>query len=136
MRIFGKPEIKGHRRMAVILATDESVEAARDKAERAYEKLKVNVLPRNERSKECRRLTVMMRVADVARADIALTPDRIYYRFATDDSIEDGELPASKEDFGALAARLNECAVARENECPLKQDVGLSLFCRQPDFAM
>lgn len=78
--------------------------------------------------KECRRLTVMMRVADVARADIALTPDRIYYRFATDDSIEDGELPASKEDFGALAARLNECAVARENECQLKQDVGLSLF--------
>ena len=46
MRIFGKPEIKGHRRMAVILATDESVEAARAKAERAYEKLKVNVLPR------------------------------------------------------------------------------------------
>ena len=46
MRIFGKPEVKGHRRMAVILATDESVEAARDKAERAYNKLKVNVLPR------------------------------------------------------------------------------------------
>ena len=46
MRIFGKPEINGHRRMAVILATDETVEAARDKAERAYNKLKVNVLPR------------------------------------------------------------------------------------------
>lgn len=46
MRIFGKPEIKGHRRMAVILATDETVEAAREKAERAYNKLKVNVLPR------------------------------------------------------------------------------------------
>ena len=46
MRIFGKPEIKGHRRMAVILATDETVEAARDKAERAYNKLIVNVLPR------------------------------------------------------------------------------------------
>lgn len=46
MRIFGKPEIKGHRRMGVILATDESVEAARTKAERAYETLKVNVLPR------------------------------------------------------------------------------------------
>lgn len=46
MRIFGKPEIKGHRRMGVILATDESVEAARAKAERAYEALKVNVLPR------------------------------------------------------------------------------------------
>lgn len=46
MRIFGKPEIKGHRRMAVILATDETVEAAREKAERAYNKLKITVLPR------------------------------------------------------------------------------------------
>ncbi len=46
MRIFGKPEIVGHRRMGVILATDESVEAARDKAERAYQALHVNVLPR------------------------------------------------------------------------------------------
>lgn len=46
MRIFGKPEIKGHRRMGVILAIDESVEAAREKADRAYNKLKVNVLPR------------------------------------------------------------------------------------------
>lgn len=46
MRIFGKPEIKGHRRMGVILATDENVEAARAKAERAYGALKVNVLPR------------------------------------------------------------------------------------------
>lgn len=46
IRIFGKPEIKGHRRMGVILATDTSVEAARQKAERAYEALHVNVLPR------------------------------------------------------------------------------------------
>jgi len=46
MRIFGKPEVKGHRRMAVILATDESVEAAREKAERAYNKLTVTTLPR------------------------------------------------------------------------------------------
>lgn len=46
IRIFGKPEIKGHRRMGVILATDETVDAAREKAERAYNKLTVNVLPR------------------------------------------------------------------------------------------
>lgn len=46
IRIFGKPEIKGHRRMGVILTTDTTVEAAREKAERAYNKLKVNVLPR------------------------------------------------------------------------------------------
>lgn len=46
LRIFGKPEVKGHRRMGVILATADTVEAARIKAERAYEKLRVNVLPR------------------------------------------------------------------------------------------
>ncbi len=43
MRIFGKPEICGHRRMAVILAPDDSVEEARAKAERAYNKLNVTV---------------------------------------------------------------------------------------------
>ena len=41
IRIFGKPEVKGHRRLGVILASDESVEAALEKAERAYSKLKV-----------------------------------------------------------------------------------------------
>ncbi|MDE6402973.1 MAG: phosphoribosylglycinamide formyltransferase 2, partial [Muribaculaceae bacterium] len=46
MRIFGKPEIKGHRRMAVILATADTVEAAREKADRAYAKLVAKVLPR------------------------------------------------------------------------------------------
>lgn len=46
MRIFGKPEIKGHRRMGVILATADTLEEARAKARRAQDKLKVNVLPR------------------------------------------------------------------------------------------
>lgn len=46
IRIFGKPEVKGHRRMAVILATDETVAAARAKAERAFNALKIHVLPR------------------------------------------------------------------------------------------
>lgn len=46
MRIFGKPEVKGHRRMGVILATADTVEEARAKAERAYNALRVNVLPR------------------------------------------------------------------------------------------
>ncbi|MCM1162661.1 MAG: formate-dependent phosphoribosylglycinamide formyltransferase [Muribaculaceae bacterium] len=43
MRIFAKPEIKGHRRMGVILATADTVEEARAKAERAYDKLVVRV---------------------------------------------------------------------------------------------
>ncbi len=46
MRIFGKPEIKGHRRMGVILATAATIEEARAKALRAYDKLKINVLLR------------------------------------------------------------------------------------------
>ena len=46
MRIFGKPEVVGHRRFGVILATADTVEAAREKADRAYNKLKVNILPR------------------------------------------------------------------------------------------
>lgn len=35
MRIFGKPEVKGHRRMAVILATADNVDKAKAKAARA-----------------------------------------------------------------------------------------------------
>ena len=46
IRLFGKPEVKGHRRYGVILATDESVEKALAKAERAYKKLGVKILPR------------------------------------------------------------------------------------------
>jgi len=43
MRIFGKPEIRGHRRMGVILAAGTDVESARAKAERAYSCLTVEV---------------------------------------------------------------------------------------------
>ncbi len=45
IRIFGKPEVKGHRRMGVILATADTVEEAIAKCDRAYAKLKINVLP-------------------------------------------------------------------------------------------
>jgi phosphoribosylglycinamide formyltransferase 2 len=43
IRFFGKPEIAGHRRVGVILATDDSVTAALAKAERAYNKLEVKI---------------------------------------------------------------------------------------------
>ena len=43
MRVFGKPEVSGHRRMAVILATDSTVETAREKAARALGKLSVEL---------------------------------------------------------------------------------------------
>lgn len=43
MRIFGKPEVDGHRRMAVILATDSNVDAARQKAADALGRLSVEL---------------------------------------------------------------------------------------------
>ena len=41
VRIFGKPEVKGHRRMAVALATGRSVAEARRKAMASAKQLKV-----------------------------------------------------------------------------------------------
>lgn len=44
IRLFGKPEVHGHRRFGVILATDSTVEKALAKAERAYSKLEIRVI--------------------------------------------------------------------------------------------
>ncbi len=78
--------------------------------------------------KDCNRLTIMMRVADTARADIALTPERIYYRFATDETIEDGELPAPKEDFVTLASGIVDEVEAKDGETPLGSDVKVEIY--------
>ena len=43
LRIFGKPEIAGHRRLGVLLATADTVANALDKVNRAYSKLEVKV---------------------------------------------------------------------------------------------
>lgn len=43
IRIFGKPEVNGERRMGVCLARAESIEAARSKANRAVEQLKFDL---------------------------------------------------------------------------------------------
>lgn len=43
LRLFGKPEVDGHRRMAVTLARDVSIEAARAKANRAAAKIAIDL---------------------------------------------------------------------------------------------
>ena len=43
IRIFGKGEVNGHRRLGVLLARDISVEKALEKVERAYAKLDVKL---------------------------------------------------------------------------------------------
>lgn len=73
------------------------------------------------------RITLMIKVEDVARADIMLTPERTYYRFATDASIEDGEL-AAVGDFDGVASKLIDAAMPLDNERPLPEDVKLQLF--------
>lgn len=43
IRLFGKGEVNGHRRLGVLLARDESVETALEKVKRAYDKLEVSL---------------------------------------------------------------------------------------------
>jgi phosphoribosylglycinamide formyltransferase 2 len=43
LRLFGKPEVRGHRRMAVTLARDADIESARAKARRAAAKLSIEL---------------------------------------------------------------------------------------------
>ena len=43
MRIFGKPEVHGHRRMAVLLARGKDIAEAREKTGRAYAKLQIDL---------------------------------------------------------------------------------------------
>lgn len=43
LRLFGKPEVHGHRRYGVVLAMDQSVEAALQKVEKAYNQISYTV---------------------------------------------------------------------------------------------
>ncbi|MGV6987976.1 formate-dependent phosphoribosylglycinamide formyltransferase [Testudinibacter sp. P80/BLE/0925] len=43
LRLFGKGEVNGHRRLGVVLARDESVETALEKARRAYRQLNIEL---------------------------------------------------------------------------------------------
>lgn len=43
MRIFGKPEVHGHRRMGVLLARGATVEEAREKTGKAFDALEINL---------------------------------------------------------------------------------------------
>ena len=49
VRLFGKPEVCGHRRFGVVLATGESVEDALERSGKALDVIKVNILPREGR---------------------------------------------------------------------------------------
>lgn len=48
LRLFGKPEVCGHRRFGVVLATGDSVEDALARSKTALDAVKVNILPREK----------------------------------------------------------------------------------------
>ncbi len=50
-----------------------------------------------------------MLASENARCDATLTADKTYYRFMSEDSIEDGELPGLKECFESEVATLLDC---------------------------
>ncbi len=74
------------------------------------------------------RLTLMFRYGDEARADVAITPDKVYYRFATDDSIEDGELPPLKTDFETFAGSIVENIKAKNGENNIDEQMKVEIF--------
>ena len=43
LRLFGKPEVKGHRRMGVVLARGDSIEEALEKARRGSEAVSISL---------------------------------------------------------------------------------------------
>jgi len=44
LRLFGKPEVQGERRVGVVLSLDDSIAAARAKANKAMNAIKIDVL--------------------------------------------------------------------------------------------
>lgn len=75
------------------------------------------------------RYTLMISVRDKARADIAISADRIYYRFATEDTADEGDLPGPGEQLELLVARLNDALRPVEGEAPITDnDFSAKLF--------
>lgn len=74
------------------------------------------------------RVSFMLSVPDTARADVTLTPERTYYRFATEDTMEEGELKAIADDFQSFTVRLLEVFKAGASIPSSIEPVRFSLF--------
>lgn len=63
-----------------------------------------------------KQLAVMISIPGAGRADVMLTAERVYYRFATTDTVEDGDLPGLRERYQVVEARVLELLSPREGE--------------------
>ena len=50
----------------------------------------------------------MLSIPGEARADVMISPERVYYHFATEDAIEDGDLPGPGERMEPVCTRILE----------------------------
>lgn len=66
-----------------------------------------------------KRLTLMLSIPDKARADVMISPERVYYHFATEDAIEDGDLPGSGDRIEPVCTRILDALQTREEETEL-----------------
>lgn len=73
------------------------------------------------------KIVVMIMVDDVARADLLLSSSRTYYRFATDSSIEDGELKGI-ERFESIAGDILDVVSGEVESGDVSHDVRLQLY--------
>lgn len=69
----------------------------------------------------------MVRQADAWRIDIALTPERSYWRHATDDAINDGEEHAVPH-FDSVTQAILQAYAPAPCDAPLPTDMRLQLF--------
>ncbi len=61
----------------------------------------------------------MLEAPERARADVLLRSDRIYYRFATESQVEDGDLPGLGDRMASTGERLLDAVHGREGETPI-----------------
>lgn len=69
----------------------------------------------------------MLSIPDKARADVMISPERVYYHFATEDAIEDGDLPGPGDRIEAVCTRILDALQAKDDEAELS-DVKLQLY--------
>lgn len=69
----------------------------------------------------------MLSIPDKARADIMISPERVYYHFATEDSIEDGDLPGPGDRIEPVCTRILDALQSHAGETELA-DVKLQLY--------
>ncbi len=85
---------------------EKTIEVSKENTESVLKEIAENVFTENANT--VTRLTFLLTDDLNIRADVSISMDKIYYRFATPDSVEDGELPIKQDASARLIAELLE----------------------------